>query len=81
MWYKQSSEKWNSGGFLFRVINFLETSQSTLPTSLNLIFSKILLHKVYGSFYNSKIWVTYKVMYEEQRESLFQPLWETSALC
>lgn len=71
MWYKQSSEKWNSKGriFFFRAINFLETSQSILPTSLNLILSKILLCKVDGYFYNSKIWVIYKVMYEEQRES------------
>lgn len=43
-------------GIFFRaIINFLETSQSTLPTSLNLILSKILLCKVDGYFYNSKI--------------------------
>lgn len=49
MWYKQSTEKWNLGGrIFFRIINFLETSQNTLPTSLSLIFSKILLHKVNG---------------------------------
>ena len=55
--------------FFFRAINFLETSQSTLPTCLYLILSNILLCKVDGYFYNSKIWVIYKVMYEEQRES------------